>query len=420
MRVKDFTKKVGSGVTPKGGAEVYQDHGVPLFRSQNVTNDGFLLDDIAYISEDIDESMSGTRVKPNDVLLNITGASIGRCYYTPNDFERGNVNQHVCIIRPTKKIIAPYLYYNFISDNGQRQIDLTQTGSNREGLTKENICNFEFEVPPLDAQRRIVSYLDSHVLSIDKRVSILTTKRNHYLRLKTAFINRAVTQGLNPDVKMKDSGVEWIGMIPEHWEITRILETARRSITAFIDGDWIEIPDIVDEGIRYITSGNVGALKYKEQGASFISEETFEALHCTEVFPGDLLISRLNPPIGRTCIVPDLGTRIVTCVDNVIYRPNLNRFDKHFLVYLMNCQYYSDYVTNLGRGATMKRISRTQLAKIKIIVPPLIEQQAISTYLDEKCAKIDAIIENLNQQIEKHKLLKRAFINEVITGQRAV
>lgn len=420
MRVKDFTKKVGSGVTPRGGAEVYQDHGVPLFRSQNVTNDGFLLDDIAYISEEIDKAMSGTRVKPNDVLLNITGASIGRCYYTPDDFERGNVNQHVCIIRPTKKVIAPYLYYNLISDNGQRQIDLTQTGSNREGLTKENICNFEFEIPSLDSQHRIVSYLDSHVSRIDKRVSLLTTKRDHYIRLKTAIINRAVTQGFDPDVKMKDSGVEWIGMIPEHWEVTRILETARRSISAFIDGDWIETPDIADKGIRYITSGNVGALKYKEQGAGFITEETFEALHCTEVFPGDLLISRLNPPIGRTCMVPDLGSRIVTCVDNVIYRPNTNRFDKQFLVYLMNCQYYSDYVTNQGRGATMKRISRSQLAKIKIIVPPLSEQQAIATYLDEKCTKIDAIVENLNQQIEKHKLLKRALINEVITGQRAV
>lgn len=102
MRIKDIATKVGSGITPKGGATVYQDSGIPLFRSQNVTNDGFLLDDIVYISEDIHNSMAGSRLKPNDVLLNITGASIGRCYYLPQDFREGNVNQHVCIIRLKK------------------------------------------------------------------------------------------------------------------------------------------------------------------------------------------------------------------------------------------------------------------------------------------------------------------------------
>ena len=86
LRIKDYTSKVGSGVTPKGGAESYLSSGIPLFRSQNVHNFGFLLDDIAYISEEIDEQMSGSRVMPGDVLLNITGASIGRCYFTSDDF----------------------------------------------------------------------------------------------------------------------------------------------------------------------------------------------------------------------------------------------------------------------------------------------------------------------------------------------
>ena len=360
-------------------------------------------------------------VKDGDLLIVEGGAGAGGAYVAKNPTtENFYVQNSINIVRAHKCVLPQYLYYwvNKLVTNGY--VEVACNVATIPHFTKEKVSSIQIPLPSLDVQQRIVSYLDSHILSIDKRMSLLETKRNLYLRLKTAIINRVVTQGLNPDVKMKDSGVEWISMIPEHWEITRILETARRSITAFIDGDWIETPDIADEGIRYITSGNVGALTYKEQGAGFISEETFEALHCTEVFPGDLLISRLNPPIGRTCIVPDLGTRIVTCVDNVIYRPNLNKFDKQFLVYLMNCQYYSDYVTNLGRGATMKRVSRSQLAKIKIIVPPLTEQHAISTYLDEKCAKIDAIIENLNQQIDKHKLLKRALINEVITGQRAV
>lgn len=169
MRIKDIATKVGSGVTPRGGATVYQDSGIPLFRSQNVTNDGFLLDDIAYISEKVHQSMSGSRLKPNDVLLNITGASIGRCYYLPKNFKEGNVNQHVCIIRLKNNVIPAFLYFNLISATGQQMIDRCQTGANREGLTKEDLCNFEFENPNIEQQTRIVKYLNDKTSKINTK-----------------------------------------------------------------------------------------------------------------------------------------------------------------------------------------------------------------------------------------------------------
>ena len=115
----------------------------------------------------------------------------------------------------------------------------------------------------------------------------------------------------------KGTGISWIGEIPGHWETMQLKFTANKSGCCFIDGDWIESTDISEEGIRYITTGNVGVLEYKEQGDSFISEDTFEKLGCTEVYPGDILISRLNEPIGRSCIMPDLGMRIITSVDYI-------------------------------------------------------------------------------------------------------
>jgi len=135
----------------------------------------------------------------------------------------------------------------------------------------------------------------------------------------------------------KDSGVEWIGEIPMHWKDVKIKQLAIGDNTLFIDGDWIESKEIVfdEDNIRYITTGNIGEGKYKEQGSRFITEETFEKLNCTEVFPGDLVISRLNHPIGRACIIPDLGKRIVTSVDNVILRPNEN-YSKDFLVHFFS------------------------------------------------------------------------------------
>lgn len=215
--------------------------------------------------------------------------------------------------------------------------------------------------------------------------------------------------------KYKPSGVEWIGDVPEHWVVSKIKFLPSSEPLSFIDGDWIESKDIIFEGrIRYITTGNIGEGKYKEQGHSFISEETFSRLDCTEVFPGDLLISRLNNPIGRSCIIPDLGFRIVTSVDNVILRPK-KEFDKLYLNFLMNNDKYFEFTDLIARGATMQRISRGLLAGIKLCIPPTIEQAAIAAYLDRKTAQIDQAIAEKEGLIELFREERQAIINHAVT-----
>lgn len=213
----------------------------------------------------------------------------------------------------------------------------------------------------------------------------------------------------------KDSGTPWIGQIPSHWEVIQLKFTANKANCCFIDGDWIESTDISEEGIRYITTGNVGVLEYKEQGNGFISEDTFERLNCTEVFPGDILISRLNEPIGRSCILPDLDMRVVTSVDNVIFRPNQDQYDKRFLVYYLNCSLFTEHANLEARGSTMHRMSRTMLGHQQTIVPPIAEQNAIAEYLDKKCRSIDKVITTQERRIEMLGELKQSIITEAVT-----
>lgn len=208
---------------------------------------------------------------------------------------------------------------------------------------------------------------------------------------------------------------EWISEIPAHWSTVSIKRTVNNPASSFIDGDWIESDVITSDGIRYLTTGNVGVIDYKEQGSGFISEETFQKLNCTEVFPGDILISRLNEPIGRACIVPELGYRIVVAVDNVIYRPNNELYDNKFLVYQMNCLPYAENANFIARGSTMPRISRTMLGSIKICVPPLIEQKKIASYLDKKCERINSAIDTQKKKIELLNELKQTIITNAIT-----
>jgi type I restriction enzyme, S subunit len=212
----------------------------------------------------------------------------------------------------------------------------------------------------------------------------------------------------------KGSGVEWLDTVPAHWSRVAIKYMALEEGSLFLDGDWIESKDISTEGIKYVTTGNVGEGIYKEQGSGFITEEIFNQLNCTDVFPGDVLISRLNAPIGRACVVPDLDSRIVTSVDNVVFRPD-HLYSKEYLVRLFSSPAYFEHTTNLARGATMQRISRGLLGNIRVVLPLKIEQQKIAAFLDHETAKIDALIEKQQRLIELLKEKRQAVISHAVT-----
>ncbi|MBO9429605.1 restriction endonuclease subunit S [Sulfitobacter sp. R18_1] len=177
----------------------------------------------------------------------------------------------------------------------------------------------------------------------------------------------------------------------------------------FIDGDWIESKDLSDHGIKYLTTGNVGVGTYKEQGSGYISEETFSKLRCTEVYPGDILVSRLNLPVGRACIVPDLKQRLVTSVDNVIVRPS-DDFDRRYLVFLLSTPEHLESASNLARGTTMQRISRSALGRIRLSIPDLPTQKRIAAFLDRETARVDELIAKKERLVE---VLKESLLSEL-------
>lgn len=156
-RLGEICSKIGSGSTPKGSN--YSKTGYPFFRSQNIYNDGLVYDDITFVSEEVQKQMSGTVVLPNDILLNITGGSMGRCALVPKDFVEGNVSQHVCIIRPLQ-VDRNYFHKIVLSPYFQKFIFSSTTGAGREGLPKYNLEQFVIPLPPLYEQKRIVSEIE--------------------------------------------------------------------------------------------------------------------------------------------------------------------------------------------------------------------------------------------------------------------
>ena len=191
-RLKFGTARIGSGVTPRGGASVYVESGVMLLRSQNVHFEGLALDNIVFIDDVTDNEMSETRVFFGDVLLNITGASIGRCCLFDQVNARANVNQHVCIIRPIE-LVADFVEMLLASSVGQTQIDLSQNGASREGLNFGDLGNFIVPSPPVSEQGAIAQTVRVQVDAIGEQLLYVLQSICTLEEYRSALVTAAVT-----------------------------------------------------------------------------------------------------------------------------------------------------------------------------------------------------------------------------------
>lgn len=192
VRLGDLTSRLGSGSTPRGGQSAYVDEGIIFLRSQNIWNDGLKLDDTAYISNETHKKMLNTHVYPNDVLLNITGASLGRCTIFPEKYVTANVSQHVTVIRLIEPRMNQFLYLGIISPLVQRLVWGRQVGMAIEGLSKKVLEQFEFPVPPLEEQHRIVAKVDELMSLCDKLKARLTDAQTTKLHLTDAIVEQAL------------------------------------------------------------------------------------------------------------------------------------------------------------------------------------------------------------------------------------
>ena len=170
--------------------------------------------------------------------------------------------------------------------------------------------------------------------------------------------------------------------------------------TIFADGDWIESKEQSDSGIRLIQTGNIGEGIYleKETRAKYISENTFDRLKCTEIFPGDILVSRLPEPVGRACIIPDKTERMITAVDCTICRPDESVISKEYLCYFMRSNAYYTRLLGNVTGTTRKRISRKNLGNVEVDVPSKAKQNAV-------VEQLDCLTKIINSRIKELELL---------------
>ena len=199
----------------------------------------------------------------------------------------------------------------------------------------------------------------------------------------------------------------------EGWEYKKFKDISH----SISDGDWIEKDDQSNSGIRLIQTGNIGVGKFipKDGSQKFITEDTFKKLRCSEIFEGDILISRLPNPLGRSCILPRLNTRCITAVDCSIVRIKKEVILPNYFIYYTQSQGYFSKINSESSGTTRARITRKKLELTEIPIPPsLSEQQSIVDYLDAAFAKIDAMKANAEKRLNEAKALFQASLKEML------
>lgn len=321
-------------------------------------------------------------------------------------------------------INSGYYHYLLRSDMYIAEFKRQSKGiiESRLRLYTDRFYNIPAIHPPLSEQEKIARYLDTKVGEIDQKVSLIEKKIERYQLLKKSIINKVVTKGLHPKAPLKDSQISWLGQIPAHWEEKRLKDLgyfygglSGKSGEDFQNEDedvikpFIPYTNILNnfyvnpEVVKYVVINDNESQNTIQKGdlLFLMSSEDYESIAKASVVNEEVDELYLN----SFC----KGMRIT---NKQIYSP--------FLCYLLSNNDCRDSLRFEAQGFTRINIKTGKVACASIIIPPLSEQQEIASYLDQKCADIDAIIANCTAQIEKYKTLKRALINEVVTGQRTI
>lgn len=285
-------------------------------------------------------------------------------------------------------------------------------------LVESRMKEIPFLIPPLPEQRAIVRFLDH----VDRRIRRSIRAKRKLIALlneqKQAVINCAVTRGLDPNVRLKPSGVEWLGDVPEHWEVIAL----RRVTTSRCDGPFgsgLKSTHYVDSGVRVIRLQNIGYAQFKNADAAYISEEHYAKLGDHSVITGDLLIAGLGDekiPPGRACIAPEGIEPAMVKADCFRFRLDPRRVQASFAALQLTSTALAA-ASVLSSGATRQRINLQSMSSRPIILPPLLEQSAIVRYLDEVTTTIDHAISATQREIDLLKEYRTRLIADVVTGK---
>lgn len=338
---------------------------------------------------------SNQTVKQGDTILISTSETIEdlghTCYYNRTDL--GLLGGEQLMLRPNTNLISPKFLYYF-SKYYSNEIKKYATGLKVFRYNIDDLKNIFIPVFSVSEQQAIANYLDAKTQVIDKKVTLLEQKIETYKKLKRTLINQTITKGLNKNVPLKDSGISWIGQIPQHWEVKRFKDLYKCSM-----GNTILAEDLKE-------NGKIPVYSATEEDKFFGYVDNVRL----KLNPGDLVIPARGNSIGFSKVVKQSATSTQTTIACKRYSITNSKFVNYFLQGFKKRIFIFD-------DTAIPQFTVEDANHIEVLFPPKSEQEEIANYLDHKTATIDAIVSNIGKQIETLKQLRKTLINDVVTGK---
>ncbi|BDP89628.1 restriction endonuclease subunit S [Enterococcus faecium] len=388
-KLGDITESF-SGGTPTAGKSEYYGGDIPFIRSGEISSELTEL----FITENGLNNSSAKMVKAGDILYALYGATSGEVSISRIN---GAINQAILAIRPTKNDNS-YLIVQWLRKQKDTIISTYLQGG--QGNLSGSIVKDLVITLPQDKEEQ--NKIGAFFKQLDDTIALHQRKLDLLKETKKGFL-----QKMFPKNGAKVPEVRFPGFT-EDWEQRKLNDFISGDIS---DGDWIEKEHIKDEGkYRIIQTGNIGNGVYidKEKSAKYMDQNSFDILKANEIFPGDLLVSRLAEPAGRTVILPNIEDRMVTAVDVAILRQNEN-FDAYFLLSQMNTSKILNKVSKNVSGTSHKRISRKNLEKVTIDSTSIEEQNKIGAFFKQ----LDDTIALHQRKLDLLKETKKGFLQKM-------
>lgn len=394
---------IGSGTTPKSSKEDNYNGSINWIQSGDINGGDIEIckNTISYTA--FKEYPALKIYQAPFIIVAMYGASVGNISISQID---GCVNQACCVMNETKQNFK-YLFYAM--NSVKKYLIYRAEGGGQPNISQDKIKNTWLPIPPLFEQQSISTYLDQKCGEIDELITLqeeMITKLQSY---KQSVITEAVTKGLDKNVPLKDSGIEWIGKIPEHWNICQLKRCANiingyafnsNHFSKDLGVPVIRIGDIINEMVSF---------------ENIVYVQGNNELDKFQVHKNDILIAMSGATVGK------IGIYDIEDKAYVNQRVGIIRTKQYGFIKRMFATYgFANYVTLSSAGSAQPNISSDGILNFYIPLPPIREQQTIADYLDQRCSEIDELISIKQQKIEKLKEYKKSLIFECVTGKRKV
>ncbi|MBQ1970432.1 MAG: restriction endonuclease subunit S [Paludibacteraceae bacterium] len=404
-------RTIGSGTTPKSTEESNFGGDINWIQSGDI-NGGVMSSCKNQVSEETLLNCPALKVyKFPFIIVAMYGASVGNTSISTID---GCVNQACCVLGDS----VLNFKYAFSTIKSCKDYWLIKAiGGGQPNISQETIRQTWIPVPPLAEQHLIATFLDKKCSEIDSLIDLQEQMIEELKAYKQSVITEAVTKGLNPNVPMKDSGIEWIGDVPEEWEVCRIKNVASLFGRIGFRGYTSDDLNKDGEGAITLSPSNMLPMGMDYTNVTYLSWMKYHESPEIMIQNGDILMVKTGSSYGKVSYVDNLPKEAT--INPQILRI-VAKINSKYLGYYLQTPLFIYQVEGGVVGGTIPTISQEKINNFFVVIPPLAEQQAIADYLDKKCGEIDELITIKQQKIESLKEYKKSVIYEYVTGKREV